>query len=242
MHSSSPQQPASQPETQELSLHERQRQEVLQSLAGAGQRPVAELADMSEAERCRWLFWNLHENLDELRLMEPILSARVTGAQFTVVDGSRLLGNGDMEKRLDLSCRWSLALSYSGYEDEILHAVGDGWINLVIAHQAPAYLTLREGQKAYLDTDHSTYPNQIYLEGWITPGVWQEIGSYMSNPNPTCRTDVVLTDNVLFPVKKTFDFVQGPPASIGVVTMEFRAFSHPIERRSSRRTQTGPRS
>ena len=146
MHSSSPQQPASQPETQELSLHERQRQEVLQSLAGAGQRPVAELADMSEAERCRWLFWNLHENLDELRLMEPILSARVTGAQFTVVDGSRLLGNGDMEKRLDLSCRWSLALSYSGYEDEILHAVGDGWINLVIAHQAPAYLTLREGQ------------------------------------------------------------------------------------------------
>jgi hypothetical protein len=100
MHSSSPQQPASQPETQELSLHERQRQEVLQSLAGAGQRPVAELADMSEAERCRWLFWNLHENLDELRLMEPILSARVTGAQFTVVDGSRLLGNGDMEKRL----------------------------------------------------------------------------------------------------------------------------------------------
>ena len=242
MHSSSPQQPASRPETQELSLHERQRQEVLQSLAGAGQRPVAELADMSEAERCRWLFWNLHENLDELRLMEPILSARVTGAQFTVVDGSRLLGNGDMEKRLDLSCRWSLALSYSGYEDEILHAVGDGWINLVIAHQAPAYLTLREGQKAYLDTDHSTYPNQIYLEGWITPGVWQEIGSYMSNPNPTCRTDVVLTDNVLFPVKKAFDFVQGPPASIGVVTMEFRAFSHPIERRSSRRTQTGPRS
>ena len=92
MQSSSPQQPASHPETQEPTLHERQRQEVLQSLAYAGRRPVAELTDMSEAERCKWLFWNLHENLDELRLMEPILSARVTGAQFTVVDGSRLLG------------------------------------------------------------------------------------------------------------------------------------------------------
>jgi len=200
MQSSSPYQPASYPETQELSLHERQRREVLQSLAYAGQRPVAELTEMSEAERCKWLFWNLHENLDELRLMEPTLSAKVTGAQFTVVDGSRLLGDGGMEKRLDLSCRWSLALSYPGYEDEILHAVGDGWINLVIAEQAPAYLTVREGQKAYLDADHSTYPNQIYLEGWITPGVWQEMGSHLSNPNPTCRTDVVLLDNVLFPI------------------------------------------
>ena len=242
MQSSSPQSLASHPENQEFSLPERQRQDILQPLASTGQRPVAELTDMSEMERCKWLFWNLHDNLDELRPMEPTLSARVTGAQFTVVDGSRLLGNGDMEKRLDLSCRWSLALSYPGCEDEILYAVGDGWINLVIAHQAPAYLNVREGQKAYLDADHSTYPNQIYLDGWITPGVWQEMGPHLSNSNPTCRTDIVLRDNVLFPVKKGFDFVQGPPASIGVVTMEFRAFLHPIERRASRRTQTGSRS
>lgn len=242
MQSSSPHNPAMDPDLQELTLYERQRRDVLQSLIYAGQRPVAELTDMSEAERCKWLFWNLHENLDELRLMEPTLSAKVTGAQFTVVDGSCLLGDGDMEKRLDLSCRWSLALSYPGYEEEITHAIGDGWINLVIADQPPAYLTVREGQKAYLDADHSTYPNQVYLEGWITPGLWQEMGSHLSNPNPTCRTDVVLLDNVLFPVKKGFDFVQGPPASIGVVTMEFRAFSHPMERRTSRRAQTRTRS
>ncbi len=229
-------------ETQDLSLYERQRRDVLQSLIYSGQRPVAELTQMSPAERCKWLFWNLHENLDELRLMEPTVSARVTGAQLTVVDGSRLLGGDGVEKRLDLSCHWSLALSYSGYEEEIVHAIGDGWINLVIADQSPAYLTVREGQKAYLDADHSTYPNQIFLEGWITPGVWQEMGSHLSNANPTCRTDVVLLDNVLFPVKKGFDFVQGPPASIGVVTMEFRAFSHPMERRTSRRAQIRTRS
>ncbi|MFM8466650.1 MAG: hypothetical protein ACKOAO_03705 [Oxalobacteraceae bacterium] len=242
MQSSSPQQPATYPETADLSLHERQRREVLQTLAHAGQRAVVELTDMSETERCKWLFWNLHENLDELRLMEPTLSARVTGAQFTVVDGARLLSHGDTEKRLDLSCRWSLALSYPSYEDELVHAVGEGWINLVVARQAPAYLTVHEGQRAYLDADHTTYPNQIYLEGWITPSIWKEMSSYLSNPNPTCRTDVVLLDNVLFPVKRGFDFVQGPPASVGVVAIEFRAFSHPMERRVSRRAQTRSRS
>lgn len=243
MQSSSPHK-SEQPEleSQELSLHEKQRRDVLQSLLSSGQRPVAELAEMSEAERCKWLFWNMHENLDELRVMEPTLSARVTGAQFTVVDGSPLVGDDGMEKRLDLSCKWSLALSCPGYDEEITHGICGGWINLVIAEQAPAYLTLREGQKAYLDADHSTYPNLIYLEGWVTPGVWNEMRRHLSNPNPTCRTDVVLPDNVLFPVKKEFDFVLGPPGSIGVVTMEFRAFSHPTERRVNRRGQLKPRS
>ncbi len=242
MQSFSPQQSAADPETNELSLHERQRRDLLRLLENAGQRPVAELAEMSEAERSKWLFWNLHENLDELRPMEPTLSARVTGAQFTVVDGSRLIGDGGVEKRLDLSCAWSMALSYPGYDEDITHSIGDGWINLVIAEQAPAYLTVRDGQKAYLDADHTTYPNQLFLEGWITPIVWQAMCPHLSNPNPTCRTDVVLPDNVLFPVKRGFDFVQGPPAAIGVVTMEFRAYSHPMERRSSRRMQPRSRS
>ena len=35
--------------------------------------------------------------------------------------------------------------------------------------------------------------------------------------------------------KKGFDFVAGPPGSIGVINMEFRAFSHPTERRLHRR-------
>ena len=76
----------------------------------------------------------------------------------------------------------------------------------------------------------------------MTPGVWNEMRHHLSNPNPTCRMDVVLPDNVLFPVKKGFDFVLGPPAAIGVVTMEFRAFSHPTERRVHRRGQPRPRS
>ncbi len=221
----------------EPSLHERQRREVLQLLEPAGRRPVAELAEMSDAERCKWLFWNLQENLDEIRLMEPTLQARVTSTQFTVVDGSALSGHGAMEKRLDLACKWTLELSYPGYPEEITHSMGDGWVNLVVAEQAPAYLTLAGGQKAYLDADHSSYPNQLYLEGWVTNGVWQEMRQHLSNPNPTCRTDVVLLDNVLFPVRSGFDFVQGPPGAIGVVNMEFRAFSHPTERRMGRRNE-----
>ena len=219
----------------EPSLHERQRRELLQLLEPAGRRPVAELAEMSDAERCKWLFWNLHENLDEIRLMEPTLQARVTSMQYTVIDGSPLSGNVALEKRLDLACKWTLELSYPGYPEEITHAVGDGWVNLFVAQQPPSYLTVANGQKAYLDADHTTYPNQLYLEGWITEGVWHEMRHHLGNPNPTCRTDVVLLDNMLFPVKSGFDFVTGPPGAIGVVNMEFRAFSHPTERRISRR-------
>ncbi len=227
--------PQSSPADVEISLHERQRRELMQMLSNSGSRPVAELSEMSEAERCKWLFWNLHENLDEIRRMEPSLQARVTSMHFTVLDGSTLTGDGSMEKRLDLACKWTLELSYPGFPDEISHGLGDGWVNLVIADESPAYLSVQDGQKAYLDADHTTYPNQLYLEGWVTPGVWQEMRSHLSNPNPTCRTDVVLLDNVLFPVKSGFDFVLGPPGSIGVVNMEFRAFSHPTERRSFRR-------
>jgi hypothetical protein len=225
----------------EPSLQERQRRELLQLLESAGRRPVAELAEMSDAERCKWLFWNLHENLDEIRPMEPTMQARVTSMQYTVIDGSLLSGNVLMEKRLDLACNWTLQLSYPGYPEEITHVIGDGWINLFVAQQPPSYLTVANGQKAYLDADHATYPNQLYLEGWITDGVWQEMRHHLGNPNPTCRTDVVLLDNMLFPVKSGFDFVSGPPGAIGVVNMEFRAFSHPTERRISRRGEPRPR-
>ena len=226
----------------ECSPHEKSRRELMQTLQYSGQRSVAELVDMTDAERCKWLFWNLHENLDEIRRMEPTLSARVTGTQFTVADGSRLISQGCMEKRLDLSCKWTMSLSCAGPHEEITHSIGEGWINLVIAEEAPAYLTLRDGQKAYLDADHSTYPNQIYLEGWITPDIWHEMRSHLSNPNPTCRTDIVLLDNLVFPVKKEFDFVTGPPGALGVITMEFRAFSHPTERRANRRGEPRLRS
>jgi hypothetical protein len=223
-------------------LHERQRKDLLQTLALFGARPVAELAEMTEAERCKWLFWNLHENLDEIRLLEPTLQARVTSMQSTVFDGSKLTDDDRLQKRLDLSCTWVLQLTYPGFQEEISHAIGDGWINLVIADQAPAYPVLQDGQKAYLDADHTMYPNQLYLEGWITDGVWQELRTHLCNANPTCRTDVVLLDNVLFPVKKGFDFVSGPIGSVGVINMEFRSFSHPTERRMSRRGEPRHRS
>ena len=223
-------------------LHEKQRKDLLQTMQLFGARPVAELAEMTEAERCKWLFWNLHENLEEIRLMEPTLQARVTSMQFTVFDGSKLIGDDFLQKRLDLSCKWVLQLTYPGFQEEISHGIGDGWINLVIADQAPAYPVLQDGQKAVLDADHSLYPNQLFLEGWITDGVWQEMRPHLCNANPTCRTDVVLLDNVLFPVKKGFDFVSGPVGSIGVINMEFRSFSHPTERRINRRGEPRHRS
>ncbi len=227
----------------EDSLHEKQRKEMLHALETYGKRSVADLAEATDAERCKWLFWNLHENLDEIRQMEPTLLGRVTSMQLTVLDGSDLTGDGGaLQRRLDLSCKWALQLTYPGYQEEISHNVGDGWINLVITDNAPAYPALQQGQKAYLDADHTMYPNQLFLDGWITNGVWQEMRPHFCNANPTCRTDVVLLDNVLFPVKKGFDFVSGPAGSIGVMNLEFRAFSHPTERRMSRRGEPRQRS
>ena len=227
-------------EGSELTLNERQRRDLMHSIASCGETPVADLPELSDAERCKWLFWNLHENLEHIRSMEPTLQGRVTSLQFTVLDSSRTVVEGGvtelaLEKRLDLSCHWLLGLTYPGYPDEITYSAGDGWINLIIADQVPTYLMVHEGQRAYLDADHTTYPSQLFLEGWISNQIWQEMRPHLWNANPTCRTDVVLLDNVLFPVKQGFDFVQGPAGSIGVMNVEFRAFSHPTERRSFRR-------
>ena len=160
-------------EGSELTLNERQRRDLMHAMASCGERPVAELTEMSDAERCKWLFWNLHENLDDIRSMEPTLQGRVTSLQFTVLDSSSTVVEGSvtelaLEKRLDLSCHWLLGLTYPGYPDEITHSVGDGWINLIIADQVPTYLMVHEGQRAYLDADHTTYPNQLFLEGWVS--------------------------------------------------------------------------
>lgn len=234
-------------EGSELTLNERQRRDLMHTMAFCGERPVADLTEMSDAERCKWLFWNLHENLEHIRSMEPTLQGRVTSLQFTVLDsatsmGAAAVGENGLDKRLDLSCHWLLGLTYPGYPDEITHSVGDGWINLIIADQTPAHLLVHDGQRAYLDADHTTYPNQLFLEGWISNHIWQEMRPHLWNANPTCRTDVVLLDNVLFPVRQGFDFVQGPAGSIGVMNIEFRAFSHPTERRAFRRGEPRHRS
>jgi hypothetical protein len=221
----------------ESNLEERQRDEVLRCLEPAGRRSVAELSEMSDVDRCKWLFWNIHENLEAVRQMEPALQARINSMQYSVMDETLLADQAALNKRLDLSCRWTMELSFPGYPEEVTYPIGDGWINLVIASEAPAYLHVATGQKAYLDADHTTYPNQIYLEGWISDHLWQDIRTHLANPNPSCRTDVVLLDSTLFPVRRDFEFVAGPPGAIGVTNIEFRAFSHPTERRMVRRAE-----
>jgi len=93
---------------------DRQRDEVMKCLESAGRRPVAELSDMSDAERCKWLFWNLHQNLDAMRQMEPALQARVNSMQYSVLDESRVTDQRELSKRLDLACRWTMELRFPG--------------------------------------------------------------------------------------------------------------------------------
>ena len=126
-------------------------------------------------------------------------------------------------------------LTYSAFPDEKTYEIGDGWINLFIGERAPAYPVLHKNQKAYLSADHSLYPNQLFLDGWISEGVWREIKPQLYSQNPICRTDVLLLDNAMFPVREGFEFVTGPAASIGITNIEFRTFSHPAERRMTRR-------
>lgn len=224
-------------------MNEKLRREVIRSLEAYGARPVSDLSDMTEGERAKWLFWNLHESLDEVRKMEPTLIGQVMSTQLTISDGQSMwTDKKGLEKRLELSCKWHLLLTYSIYQTEKTYEIGDGWINLYIGENPPVRPLLQENQKGYLDADHSLYPNQLFLDGWITENVWQEIKPHLYNPSPACRTDVLLLDNFLFPVKKGFDFVSGPAGSIGITNMEFRTFSHPTERRMTRRGEPRQRS
>jgi hypothetical protein len=224
-------------------MNEKLRREVIRSLEPYGARPVSDLSDMTEGERSKWLFWNLHESLDEVRKLEPTLVGQVMSTQLTVSDGQSMwTDKKGLEKRLELSCKWHLLLTYSIYQNEKIYEIGEGWINLCIGENPPLRPSLQENQKGYLDADHSLYPNQLFLDGWITEDVWKEIKPQLYSPNPTCRTDVLLLDNFLFPVKKGFDFVTGPAGSIGITNMEFRTFSHPTERRMTRRGEPRQRS
>lgn len=224
-------------------MNEKLRHEVIRALESYGVRPVSDLSDMAEGERAKWLFWNLHENLDEIRKMEPTLIGQVMSTQVTVSDGQSMWSDKKgLEKRLELSCKWHLLLTYSIYQNERTYEIGEGWINLYIGETPPVRPLLQENQRGYLDADHSLYPNQLFLDGWITEDVWQEIKPQLYSPNPNCRTDVLLLDNFLFPVKKGYDFVTGPAGSIGITNMEFRTFSHPTERRMTRRGEPRQRS
>jgi hypothetical protein len=223
-------------------MNEKVRREVMKTLEPHGLHPVGDLGEMSEGERVKWLFWNLHENLDALRRLEPTLIGQVTSTQFTVSDGQSMSNEKcGLEKRIELACRWRLLLTYTHYQNEENFEMGEGSVNLFVG-QPPRHPALKEGQKGFIDADSSLFPNQLFMYGWVTDEVWREIKPQLYSDNPTCRSDILLLDNFLFPVKEGFDFVTGPPGSIGITNLEFRLFSHTTERRMVRRTEPRQRS
>ena len=114
-------------------MNEKVRRDVMKTLEPHGLHPVADLVEMSEGERAKWLFWNLHENLDAVRRLEPTLIGQVVSSQFTVSDGqSTAAETSVLEKRIELSCRWHLVLTYAHYQNEETYELGEGWVNLYV--------------------------------------------------------------------------------------------------------------
>lgn len=204
------------------------RREIMRKLEQYGSRTVAELPKMTECERTKWLFWNMHERIDELRVMEPLVIGQVVRTQLTVSDGQSMwTEKWGLEKRIELSCKWQMLLKDSIYQKEEAYLLCDGWIDLYIGNSAPQHPVLQAHQKGYLDADSPLYPNQLFLYGWITDSLWDEIKSQLSNASVSCHTDIFLRDNFLFPVKPGLDFVSGPAGSVGITNMEFRVSSQP---------------
>lgn len=225
--------------TESDEAHEKLRREVMRTIESHGRRPATDLSDMTEGERAKWFFWNLHENLDEFRKLEPTLIGQVMCTQLTVTDGlSMATETVGMEKNIALNCRWHLRLAYASYQNEEAHAIGEGSVDLSVANTMPSQPQLQKNQKGYIESDNSLYPNQLYLYGWVTEPVWDEIKSHLYTPTPNCHTDLLLRDNCLFPVKSGFGFVAGPPGSVGITNIEFRVSSHSAERRMNRRSET----
>lgn len=225
--------------TEKDEAHEKSRKEVMRTLEQHGRRLVSDLAEMTEGERAKWFFWNLHENLEEFRKFEPTLIGQVMCTTLTVTDGlSMATEKVGMEKSIGLNCRWHLRLAYTTFQNEEVYAIGDGAVDLAVCNSLPGTPPLQENQKGYIDSDNSLYPNQLYVFGWVTEPIWNEIKSHLYSPTPNCQTDLILRDNCLFPVKPGFDFVAGPPGAVGITNLEFRVASHSAERRNSRRAET----
>lgn len=209
-------------------INEKLRKDVLRTIEPYGVKKIADLGAMNDSERTKWLFWNLHENIDEIRKCEPALIGQVIRTQLTVSDGQSLWTEKcGLEKRIELSCKWQLLLKDGTYQNEESFSISDGWIDLSVAQSPPPHPTLQENQKGYLDSDSKLYPNQLYLYGWITDGVWQEVKNQLYNASANCHTDIFIRDNFLFPVKPGHNFVTGPAGSIGITNLEFRVSSQP---------------
>lgn len=209
-------------------LEERQRREVVRALEPYGLRLISDLAQMTEVETAKWFIWNLHENLDELRKLEPTLVGHVLHSQLTVCDGQSMWATcSGLEKRIEFRCNWHLLLKYPAYQTEQEYPLGEGWIDLFVGPHPPPHPALAPEQKGYLHADSPLYPNQLFLYGWIGAGVWDEIKPQLYHPHADCQTDIFLRDNFLFPVKSGFDFVTGPAGAVGITNIEIRVSSHP---------------
>ncbi|MBI1891527.1 MAG: hypothetical protein HYS18_12825 [Burkholderiales bacterium] len=209
-------------------INEKHRRDVIRTIEPYGIRKVSELSEMSDCERTKWFFWNLHENIEEIRKLEPALIGQVVRTQLTVSDGQSMwTENWGLEKRIELSCKWQLLLKDGTFQSEEAYSISEGWIDLFVGNHPPPHPVLQENQKGYLDSDSPLYPNQVFLYGWITEGVWQEIKQQLYNASANCHTDIFIRDNFLFPVKPGHNFVSGPAGSIGITNMEFRISSQP---------------
>jgi hypothetical protein len=132
-----------------------------------------------------------------------------------------------LEKRAEFSCKWQLLLKPSRYENEQTYSINDGWIDLSIGDGPPPHPALQSGQKGYLDSDSALYPNQLFLYGWVSEAVWQEIKPQLYNASANCHTDIYLRDNFLFPVKPCLGFLTGPAGALGITNLEFRTSTQP---------------
>ena len=209
-------------------LNEKLRKEIIKAIEPYGVRAVSALAEMADSERTKWLFWNLHENLETVRLLEPTIVGQIVRTQLTVSDGlSMWTDRTGLEKRVELSCKWQLLLKPSSFEAEQNYSISDGWIDLFVGAEPPPHPVLQPGQKGYLDSDNALYPNQLFLYGWISEGVWQEMKPQLYNASAHCHTDIFLRDNFLFPVKSRSNFLSGPAGAIGITNIEFRTSTQP---------------
>jgi hypothetical protein len=222
-----------------VEMNEKLRKDLMRTLEPYGNKPISDLPGMTEGERAKWYFWNLHENLNEIRKYEPTVVGQVMCTQLTLTDGQQMdATRSSLEKRVALNCKWQLRLVYSALQNEDVFPIGEGMVDLLVSDTPPASPSLQKNQKGYLEADNSLFPNRLFLYGWVSDGIWNEVKSHLYSASPTCHTDLLLRDNYMFPVKSGFDFVVGPPGAVGITNLEFRVAYYSGERRNSRRTET----
>jgi hypothetical protein len=222
-----------------IEMNEKLRKDLMRTLEPYGKKPISELPGMTEGERAKWYFWNLHENLNEFRKFEPTVVGQVVCTHLTLTDGQQMdATRSGTEKRVALQCKWQLHLVYSALQSEEAFPIGEGTVDLLVSDTPPASPSLQKNQKGYIESDNSMFPNRLFLYGWVSEGVWNEAKAHLYSSSPTCQTDLVLRDNYVFPVKTGFDFVVGPPGAVGITNLEFRVAYYSGDRRNSRRSET----